>query len=54
MEGYTNRDRTEHLISSLQDKNKIAELTVKVLLLEEENLKLRNQNAENYITIGKM
>ena len=44
----------EQLISSLQDKNKITELTVKVSLLEEENLKLRNQIIENYITIGKM
>ena len=34
----------EHLTSSLQDKNKI---TVKVLLLKEENLKLRNQIIEN-------
>ena len=42
----------EHLISSLQDKNKITELTVKVSLLEEENLKLRNQVIENHITIG--
>ena len=34
----------EHLTSSLQDKNKI---TVKVLSLKEENLKLRNQIIEN-------
>ena len=53
-EVYTNKDRMEQLISSLQDKNKITELTVKVSLLEEENLKLRNQIIENYITIGKM
>ena len=44
----------EHLISSLQDKNKITELTVKVSLLEEENLKLRNQITETHITTGKM
>ena len=43
-----------HLISSFQDKNKITELTIKVSLLEEENLKLRNQIIENNITIGKM
>ena len=36
----------EHLISSLQDKNKITELTIKVSLLEEENLMLRNQIIE--------
>ena len=40
-------------ISSLRDKNKITELTVNVSLLEEENLKLRNQIMENHITIGK-
>ena len=40
----------ERLISSLQDKSKIRELTVKVSLLEEENLKLRNQIIENHIT----
>ena len=51
---YTNKDRIEHLISSLQDKNKITELTAKFLLLEEENLKLRNQIIENHITISKM
>ena len=51
---YTNKDRMEHLISSLQDKNKITELTIKVSLLEEENLKLRNQIKENHVTIGKM
>ena len=51
-EVYTNKDIMEHLISSLQDKNKITELTVKVSLLEEENLKLRNQVIENHITIG--
>ena len=44
----------EHLISSLQGKNKITELTRKVSLLEEENLKLWNQIIENHITIGKM
>ena len=44
----------EHLRSSLQDKNKITELTVKVSLLEEENLKLRNQIIENYMTIDTM
>ena len=38
-EVYTNKDRMEHLIPSLQDKNKITELTIKVSLLEEENLK---------------
>ena len=41
-------------LSNLQDKNKITELTVKVSLLEEENLKLRNQIIENYMTIGTM
>ena len=51
---YTNKDRMEHLISSLQDKNKITKLTVKVSLLEEENLKLRNQIIENHIIISKM
>ena len=51
-EVYTNKDIMEHLISSLQDKNKITELTVKVSLLEEENLKLWNQVIENHITIG--
>ena len=44
----------EHLRSSLQDKNEITELTVKVSLLEEENLKLRNQIIENYMTIDTM
>ena len=44
----------EHFISSLQDKNKITELTVKVSLLEGENLKSRNQITENHITIGNM
>ena len=44
----------EHLISSLQDKNKITKLTIKVSLLEEENLKSRNQIIENHVTIGKM
>ena len=44
----------EHLISSLQDKYKITKLTVKVSLLEEQNLKLRNQIIENHTTIGKM
>ena len=53
-EFYTNKNRMEHLISSLQDKNKIAKLTLKVSLLEEENLKLRNHIIENHITIGKM
>ena len=53
-EVYINKDRMVHLISSLQDKNKITELTIKILLLEEENLKLRNQFIENHITIGKM
>ena len=53
-EVYTNKDRVEHLISSLQDQNKITELTAKVSLLEEENLKLRNQIIENHISIGKM
>ena len=51
---YTNKDRMEHLISSLQDKNKITKLTVKVSLLEEENLKLWNQIIENHIIISKM
>ena len=32
----------------------MTELTVKVLLLEEENLKLRNQIIENHMTIGTM
>ena len=53
-EVYTNKDKMEHLISSLQDKNKITELTIKVSLLEEENLKLQNQIIENHITIGEM
>ena len=44
----------EHLISSVQDKNKITELTIKVSLLEKEILKLRNQIIESHITIGKM
>ena len=44
----------EHLISSVQDKTKITELTIKVSLLEKEILKLRNQIIENRITIGKM
>ena len=52
-EVYTNKDKMAPL-SNLQDKNKITELTVKVSLLEEENLKLRNQIIENHITIGKM
>ena len=43
----------EHFIPNLQDKNKITELAIKVSLLEEENLKLRNQIIENHITIGK-
>ena len=53
-EVYTNKDIMKHLISNLQDKHKITELTVKVSLLDEENLKLRNQIIENHITIGKM
>ena len=53
-EVYANKDRMDHLISSLQDKNEITELTVKASLLEEENLKLRNQIIENHITIGKI
>ena len=44
----------EHLISSLQDKNEITKLTVKVSLLEEENLKLWNEIIENHIIISKM
>ena len=52
-EVYTNKDKMAPL-SNLQDKNKITELTVKVSLLEEENLKLRNQIIENYMTIGTM
>ena len=44
----------EYLIPNLEDKNKITKLTIKVSLLEEENLKLRNQFIENHITIGKM
>ena len=44
----------ENLISSLQDKNKITELIVEVSLIEEKNLKLRNQIIENHITIGKI
>ena len=51
---YTNKDRMEHLKSSLQDKNKITELTVKVSLLEKLNLKLRKKIIENHIAIGKM
>ena len=51
---YTNKDRMEHLISSLQDKNEITKLTVKVSLLEEENLKLWNEIIENHIIISKM
>ena len=53
-EVYTNKDRMKHIISNLQDKNKITELTVKVSLLEEENLKLWNQIMENHITMGKI
>ena len=53
-EVYTNKDRMKHIILSFQYKNKITELTVKVSLLEEENLKLRNQIMENHITIGIM
>ena len=53
-EVYTNKDRMKHIISNLQDKNKITELTVKVSLLEEENLKLQNQIMENHITMGKI
>ena len=52
-EVYTNKDKMAPL-SNLQDKNKITELTVKVSLLEEENLKLRNQIIENYMTIDTM
>ena len=52
-EVYANKDRMKRTISSLRDKNKITELTVNVSLLEEENLKLRNQIMENHITIGK-
>ena len=44
----------EHLKSSLQDKNKITELRVKVSLLEKQNLKLRKKIIENHIAIGKM
>ena len=44
----------KHLKSSLQDKNKITELTVKVSLLEKQNLKLRKRIIENHIAIGKM
>ena len=44
----------EHFNSSLNGKNKITELTLKVSSLEEENLKLRNEFIENHITIGKM
>ena len=51
---YTNKDRMEHLLSSLQDNNKITELTVKFSLVEEENLKLRNQITETHIATGKM
>ena len=51
---YTNKDRMEHLKSSLQDKNKITELTVKVSLLEKQTLKLRKKIIENHIAIGKM
>ena len=43
-------NRMEHLISSFQDKNRIARSSVNVSLLEEENLKLQNQIIENYIT----
>ena len=52
-EVYAKKDRMKRIISSLRDKNKITELTVNVSLLEEENLKLRNQIMENHITIGK-
>ena len=44
----------EHFNSSLNGKNKITELTLKVSSLEEENLKLRNEFIENHIAIGKM
>ena len=53
-EVYTNKDRMKHIILSFQYKNKITELTVKVSLLEEENLKLQNQIMENHITMGKI
>ena len=53
-EVYANKDRMKRIISSLRDKNKITELTVNVSLVEEENLKLRNQIMENHITIGKV
>ena len=48
------KDRMENLISSLQDKNKTAELIVEVSLIEEKNLKLWNQIIENHIIIGKI
>ena len=44
----------KHFNSSLNGKNKITELTLKVSSLEEENLKLKNEFIENHITIGKM
>ena len=50
-EVYINKDTN---LIPIQDKNKITELTIKVSLLEEENLELRNQIIENHITIGKM
>ena len=42
------------LISSFHDKNKITELTVKVSLLEEKNIKLRHQIIKTHITICKI
>ena len=59
-EVYTNKDRMEDLISSLKqktktkNKKKITELTVKVSLIEEQDLKLWNQIIENHLTIGKI
>ena len=44
----------EHLISSLQGKNKITKSTANFLLLEEENLTLPNQIIENHMNICKM
>ena len=53
-EVYTSNDGMEHLIPSLQDKNNITELTIKVSLLEEKKLKLRDQIIESNITIDKV
>ena len=51
---YTSKDKMEHLILSLQEKNKITEFRVKVSWLEEENPKLRNQIIGTHTAIVKI